>query len=86
MNNKVGELVEWVAKGLRYEIKKGTISWELLDDGARAYWQHLAKVVLSHPDLALIDRGKTPCHIVLLGDDATYYPIIPLAEALKEKA
>ena len=78
MNKKVEELVEWLAKGLRYEERKGSIPWESLDEGAKAYWLHLAKIILSHPDLALIKCiGCKP-------RKEGWHNVIPLAEALKE--
>ncbi len=62
MNKKVEELVEWVAKRLfkddlhptsqiEYEYK-----WAKLNERETNYWLKKAKQILSHPDLALIDR------------------------------
>ena len=79
MNNKVEELVEWVARlitGEPSQIQDEKGSW--IDDPLHEMDVssniELAKQILSHPDLALIDRGN----------DNQAWVVIPLAEALKE--
>ena len=89
MNQKVEELVEWVAKEIAeshgYVFPCGI---EEEDDSMR-YW---AKRVLSYPDLALIKRERA---LPVLNEEyyarrgaylvpTDYLPVIPLAEALKE--
>ena len=104
MNKQIEELVEWVADG----IEVGTccacgLTGEECDG---CTWlpaldvREIAKKVLSHPDLALIEREKLEgiigfigqeflltkeqIGIVLLRLEQAGY-IIPLAEALKER-
>ncbi len=74
--NKVDELVEWVAMEIYHAENEGR-----LPD-----YKELAKQILSHPDLALIDRNAKP--VVMPSGRLswkTFYHIIPLAEALKEE-
>jgi len=71
MRNKVEELVEWVSsKILEYDGRGHPSSVKYGD---------VAKQILSHPDLALIDRDNPPTCM-----DCTGVPIIPLAEELKK--
>ena len=44
-----------------------------------------ATYILSYPDLALIDREKFARHILVRTYNPGWYPVIPLAEAIKEK-
>ena len=45
---------ERIAKGIRYAETLGeAISWEMLDDGAKAYWLHFADVILADPDILI---------------------------------
>jgi len=88
MDDKVKELVEWVKNIL--EQRYGS---EIYDE----YNDEVAEELLSHPDLALIVRGKPKCWYckepveVLVVHDCGYSvsesfkPVIPLAEALKEE-
>ncbi len=92
MQDKVTELAEWVAKTiLEADIYRRPLP--------TSNWQDVAKQILSHPDLALIDRGKElplprspisidphPDYYVAQQDmlGENYKPVIPLAEALKE--
>ena len=70
MNKKVEELVEWVAMSLALEGHRYN------PGGIR-----IAKIILSHPDLALIDWERMSSLEKLHFHSL---PIIPLAEALKE--
>jgi len=88
--DKVDELVEWVAKELHYydwdcEVSMaynygGSGVWEEQDDVLHQFYLNRAKQLLSHPDLALIDRENPNTCM----DCAGVY-VIPLADALKEK-
>ncbi|KKN12661.1 hypothetical protein LCGC14_1014110 [marine sediment metagenome] len=75
--NKVDELVKRVAK----------ISiWMPEGEMKRTVGTDVAKQILSHPDLALIDRNAKP--VVMPSGRLswkTFYHVIPLAEALKEE-
>ena len=71
---KVEELVEWVAK-IIYGEENHFDDLDTLDWYKEKY-RTKAKQILSHPDLALIDRENT-----LFENE---YSIIPLAEAIKE--
>ena len=90
--NKVEELVEWVAEQMwnnfvryheeqRLYVVAPNPDWKVLKEkypkglGVRTTYV-LTKRLLSHPDLALIDRENTLFE--------NQYSIIPLAEALKE--
>ena len=87
MSKQVEELVEWVAKivygeeNYNYFEDLDTLSWY------KEKYHNKAKQILSHPDLALIDRDKRypDAHfvngLVLLGEK---FRVIPLAQALKE--
>jgi len=96
MNKQVMELVELVARQCR-EIAcfLESLEWEDLDEQDKEMFRNDARKILSHPDLALIDRKKPfTCGYAQMtaarySQDATCplfvdgY-IIPLAEALKE--
>ena len=70
--DNVDELVEWV-----FRVIVDNKFTENSDSLAAA------KAILSHPDLALIDRTvEYPSRSLLM---MGYLPAIPLAEALKEK-
>jgi len=75
MNNKVEELMEWVSrKILEYDGRKPGVRYGTI-----------AREILSHPDLALIDRRNYNAfnkHEVPRGAELAM--IVPLAEALKE--
>ena len=100
--DRVEELIEWVAntlmpyaKQLEEEFGSGNM------DNVFKLSRELAKQILSHPDLALIDRERTPPVTFPEKLDADYIkaweqgandltrggwlPVIPLAEAIKEK-
>jgi len=78
MNDKVKELVEWaerqIAPCLAYPM--GSVQTQA---------EGIVSRVLSHPDLALIDREKFARHILVRTYNPGWYPVIPLAEAIKEK-
>lgn len=69
----VNELVEWVAE----QIYGGYCE---LEDRNGWDWREalkIAKAILSHPDLALIDSNQT-------FKESSYQRVIPLAKALKK--
>jgi len=78
--NEVDKLVEWATEIVRV--------WE---NSSGVTYKELAEQILSHPDLALIDRGKITnkkrddclMYYCPLPDEG-WKPVIPLAEALKE--
>jgi len=78
--DKVEELVEWVAEQIDDRIAGFTTPY-----GSQHY-TGLARQILSHPDLALIDKetnfGYYKYWVKL--DDEYWHPVIPLAEHLKE--
>jgi len=85
MNKKVDELVEWVAREIFSICCPG---YEFHDE---EMYRGFAKQILSHPDLALIDKTA---QFIKTDEGNGYYltsepmhllPVIPLAEALKEK-
>ena len=94
MNKKVKELVEWVDKELRYQMI--TIGTSVEDAKTGQMWAYdsesLTKIILSHPDLALIDRDNDEVRATEVITDSDGFPIqwiplvavIPLVEALKE--
>ncbi|KKK89099.1 hypothetical protein LCGC14_2736550, partial [marine sediment metagenome] len=66
---------------------------EELSDAEKEDWRDEAKEILSHPDLALINRGKKlpdeltqnfPLLAEIL-DELGWKPVTPLAKALEEK-
>jgi len=59
MNNKVEELVEWVAKQIGLTLYKSD-NWEEYPEKSKRLFRIGAKQILSHPDLALIDRDIKP--------------------------
>lgn len=81
MDDKVKELVEWVAAKL-----SGFKDWEGAREHIKEGWRAKAKQILSHPDLALmlnpqyIDWKAEPEKVKL----STLALVFPLAEALKE--
>ena len=83
MNNKVKELVEWVAK---------LLIWMPDNEMKRSIGTDLAKQILSHPDLALIVKGyEETVTLTWVGNAKNPLPsnckvaiVIPLVEALKE--
>ena len=84
MNNKVKELVEWVAKqivkGMKEAMGFGHYKdehWELMKDYEKQPYLEIAKQILSHPDLTLIVPWKS--------SEGKPHRVIPLAEALKEE-
>ncbi len=87
MNDKVNELVEWVSDIIREATNERAI------EGNRycGLDNRFAKQILSHPDLALIDK-EAP--LIKVDEDYSCYLhsgnrelllVIPLAEALKER-
>lgn len=102
--DEVQKLVEWVAifvyKSMfpRQDLYEQR-PWEVVGEEEREVYRADARAILSHPDLALIDREKKPpssgvldsllketwelCQQAMLSSD--YLPVIPLAEELKEK-
>ena len=63
MDKKVEELVEWVAKlccECHYRFEATLVCWEDQTSGEKEWWLDYAEQILSHPDLALIDR-ETKC-------------------------
>ena len=101
MNEKVLELVEWVAKTMQdrdAEAGECYACWDESVEATRNSYKVTAKRVLSHPDLALIDREKElPDEISIaefgLGEplfdrgtikEAGFLPAIPLAEEVKK--
>ncbi len=54
---KVDELVEWAAKQA-YELTNPFHPWHKAGKASKGWYRTLAKHILSHPDLALIDRDK----------------------------
>ena len=61
MNDKVNELVEWVAETMcnRDEsLGECYARWDKVGELTRQEYRVTAKVILSHKDLALIDREK----------------------------
>ncbi len=96
MDDKVKELVEWVAEIIRYaDTSENPV---LIPDSLREDYLKAAKQILSHPDLALIDRSKKyPLYntsgdvyqVLQRGQNDMIgmgfkYAVIPLAEALEE--
>lgn len=84
MNKKVEGLVEWTQQTIRDHL--------VGDRTATSLEVHLcltaAKAILSHPDLALIDRERMSQYLPTKETycfDAGWLPVIPLAEALKEE-
>ena len=86
MNNKVEELVEWVARQLPTGASPlASKNWDEIGAVSKEIWQRKARLILSHPDLALIDRRNYNAfnkHEVPKGAELAM--IVPLAEALKE--
>ena len=85
MDKKVEELVEWVARQL-YDCKDKELrreDWDSMAPVIRAFYigqyHWLIEQILSHPDLALIDRERMVISTVAKPK------VIPLAEALKEE-
>ena len=84
MDAKVKELVEWAAKTLyeNHHPRMFTTFEELKQNygGSAEAMRYEAREILSHPDLALIDReGEGGNHY---GNN--WHPVIPLAGAIKE--
>ena len=68
-----GELVEWVAILV---CEDGGDTWELAPDEYKESYKKLAKQILSHPDLALIDRRELPDIPEFEYDDEEYIPYL----------
>lgn len=84
MNSKVKELVEWMRMEIYTEI---TPISEVGGVKLIKAVDRMVKRILSHPDLALIDRELLPADVTF-GKSfkaRVRYPSIPLAEALKEE-
>ena len=83
MNDKVGKLVEEVDELLRDVFRH-------YNKGEMVSTEKVAKQILSHPNLSLIDRDKTPpperWEGIPLSEEVTsiYLRVIPLAKVLKE--
>jgi len=94
-DNKVKELVEWVAERLWGFLIANAPSWEregseysIIHESLKGWMRGVANQILSHPDLALIDRELEKVKIAYNEMDielCTCPPVIPLAEALKEE-
>ena len=78
---KVKELVEWVAKQLYDEFSHSLGKhWDAVLPELKDGWIKRAKQILSHPDLALIDQT---CYTYIeTGKQLAY--VFPLAPAIKE--
>lgn len=98
MNDKVTELVEWVAQECYFGTDPRTHTWEEIKrdyPSLTKAMREMAKSILSHPDLALIDRKPKCWHCgkeikpSIVHDcgysTSSFQMVIPLAEALKEK-
>ncbi|KKL98709.1 hypothetical protein LCGC14_1821740 [marine sediment metagenome] len=85
--DKIEELVEWVAGRMRERDMHAVGYTNYVEDGKNTEGLdlELAKEILSHPDLALIDRRNynafNKAEVPKLAELAM---IVPLAEALKE--
>ena len=55
---EIEELVEKTAKVIYKEYHKGGLRWSALHEGERNRWRDLARIALSHPNLALIDDER----------------------------
>lgn len=75
---KIKELVEWVAVRAFNLQSSPEIGWSMVDEVAKTHYRTLARICLSHPDLALIESDQLTVDMAI---KAGY--IIPLAE-LKE--
>ena len=97
MDKKIEELVEWVASRI-YWVAFPMGDWSTATN--QDYYKAQAQVLLSHPDLAYIDKGDEidipdcvftakEAHAVGFSKrsflEAGWRKVIPLAEALKEK-
>ena len=107
MNDKVKELVEWVARELCFI---DGVKWDSIPDTTKTLFDGVvskkqykirAKQILSHPDLALIDRDEmvaTGSVVIGTKGERDYWlagfkargdicrkAVIPLSEAIKEK-
>ena len=64
MNDKVKELVEWVAESY-YKICSScsslNVAWAKLLDDERKPFKEAARQILSHPDLAIADKRLSIC-------------------------
>ena len=85
--DKVEELVEWAAKKIHLIVvsfaqnhgkESPNPQWENLRETAREHYCSLALEILSHPNLALIDREDETYSAALITG-----AVIPLAEAVK---
>ena len=94
MNEQVERLVEWVARELYFDGEDyvtgsvAEMSWREKLPYQKQRWVDKATRILSHPDLALIDRELEKVKIAYNEMDielCTCPPVIPLAEALKEE-
>ncbi len=95
INNKVEELVEWVASLSYSKVVGGAtlLQFRKLNKGTKTSHIEFANKILSHPDLVLIDAEKLITNLKLIATGTfkkkSDYPsivecIIPLAEAIKE--
>lgn len=101
MNKQVDELVEWVAKILWRREAGYTWTEDIVDSYeaklAKESYGKLARQILSHPDLALIDRDaklpkvynekvytETQKQTARAFVRAGWKPVTPLSETLKE--
>ena len=82
MNDKVKELVEWVAESY-YKICSScsslNVAWAKLLDDERKPFKEAARQILSHPDLYVRDYN-----VEVKGLEDLYKAFILLAEAIKE--
>ena len=91
MNDKVKELVEWGHNRIPLlncrtcQDTDKCICYGEADEGICIRAIKIVKAILSHPDLALIDREKFARHILVRTYNPGWYPVTPLAEAIKEK-
>jgi len=92
--NKVDELVEWVARVIYEEPQAiSYFNWETAQERDKQYYRRKAKQILSHPDLALIDRENDLPEVAYHSSNWCLIPrrfikshieaVIPLAGAIK---
>jgi len=84
MNDKVKELVEWVAKEHGENMFKDPFYCEYVTEHDRESCRKWARQILSHPDLALIVKHQESWYFN--GEEVVHETIeyIPLAPELKE--
>ncbi len=78
MNDKVNELVEWVAEYLAVKFSHRGFIYVDAADELKECWRKHAKQILSHPDLYLRDYDIEVAEL-----DDLYEAFTPLAEEVK---